>query len=146
MTFPDPVAGLVIRYSYLWRSEHRAGAAEGAKDRPAAIVLKRVRPEGQAPLVFVAPITHTEPQPPTTGVPIPASVARRLGLDDAPKWVIVSEVNYFDWSGYDLRAEPKTGRYDYGMLPKAFFEVVIAALQKQIHNRTLATSGRNDDT
>ena len=36
--FPEPVPGLVIRYSYLWRREHLEGREEGRKDRPCAIV------------------------------------------------------------------------------------------------------------
>ncbi len=39
MSLPEPELGLVIRYSYLWKSEHDAGRDEGSKDRPCAIVL-----------------------------------------------------------------------------------------------------------
>lgn len=145
MTFPDPVAGLVIRYSYLWHSEKKAGATEGAKDRPAAIVMKRVRSEGQNPLVFVVPVTHTEPKPPVVGVPIPPKVAKHLGLDNIPQWVIVSEVNYFDWPGYDLRTDPKTGQYDYGMMPREFFEVIAAEFKKLLEGRNVMSSNRNDE-
>jgi len=35
---PEPVPGLVIRYSYLWYAEHVLGREEGQKDRPCAIV------------------------------------------------------------------------------------------------------------
>jgi len=31
--FPQPCAGLVIRYSYLWKREQEAGREEGTKDR-----------------------------------------------------------------------------------------------------------------
>jgi hypothetical protein len=37
--FPEPYAGLVIRYSYLWKREHKAGFEEGTKDRPCAVVM-----------------------------------------------------------------------------------------------------------
>jgi hypothetical protein len=33
---PEPVPGLVIRYSYLWQSEFVSGRDEGSKDRPAS--------------------------------------------------------------------------------------------------------------
>ena len=39
MTLPVPLPGLVIRYSFLWSREARAGATEGRKDRPCAIVV-----------------------------------------------------------------------------------------------------------
>ena len=39
MSLPEPERGLVIRYSYLWKSEHDEGRDEGIKDRPCAIVL-----------------------------------------------------------------------------------------------------------
>jgi len=44
---PAPVPGLVIRYSYLWHSEHLAGREEGEKDRPCAIVAA-LRPADDA--------------------------------------------------------------------------------------------------
>lgn len=46
MPLPVPVPGLVIRYGYLWHSEHLAGREEG-KDRPCAIVAA-LRPADDA--------------------------------------------------------------------------------------------------
>ena len=37
------------------------------------------------------------------GVEIPAATRDRLGLQDGPCWVIVTEVNIFVWPGPDLR-------------------------------------------
>jgi PadR family transcriptional regulator, regulatory protein PadR len=34
MSIPNPEAGLVISYAYLWHTEHQAGQEEGRKDRP----------------------------------------------------------------------------------------------------------------
>jgi hypothetical protein len=34
MPLTEPVAGLVIRYSFLWTHEAKAGSEEGSKDRP----------------------------------------------------------------------------------------------------------------
>ena len=31
---PEPEAGLVISYSYLWKQEEELGQTEGRKDRP----------------------------------------------------------------------------------------------------------------
>jgi hypothetical protein len=39
MPFPVPIAGMVVRYAYLWRDEHQRGQEEGVKDRPCAILL-----------------------------------------------------------------------------------------------------------
>jgi hypothetical protein len=36
---------------------------------------------------------------------IPAATKRRLGLDDARSWIIVTESNRFIWPGRDLRQE-----------------------------------------
>ena len=47
MPLPEPVPGLVIRYSYLWADEHERGQEEGVKDRPCAIVLMSMADEGE---------------------------------------------------------------------------------------------------
>lgn len=59
MPLPAPVPGLVIRYGYLWHSEHQAGSEEG-KDRPCAIVaaLRPADDPGEI-RVLVLPITHS---------------------------------------------------------------------------------------
>lgn len=144
MTFPEPVAGLVVRYSYLWHDDKLAGAIEGSKDRPAAIIMRKEREDGQPDLVFVLPITHTPPKAPTVGVAIPQATARAIGLDDIPQWIIVSEVNYFNWPGFDLRTDPKTGKVEYGMLPKAFFEEVQAAMLNQLQLKSMKSSNRGE--
>lgn len=61
MSFPDPVPGLVIRYGFLWRSEHERGLEEGAKDRPCAVLLSVADDAGDR-TVIVLPITHTPPR------------------------------------------------------------------------------------
>lgn len=43
MALPEPEAGLVIRYAYLWKREADGGQVEGGKDRPCAL-LGCVRP------------------------------------------------------------------------------------------------------
>ena len=76
-----PVPGLVIRYSYLWASEHARGQEEGVKDRPCAVVLATANEAGDQG-VTVLPISHTPPSNPLLAVEIPAAVKRRLKLDD----------------------------------------------------------------
>lgn len=125
MAFPSPVPGLVIRYSYLWTHEHARGQEEGVKDRPCAIVLV-VRDEDGSPRVTVLPVTHTPPADPALAVELPLGTKRRLGLDDARSWIVLSEANRFLWPGPDLRpaAAGDAASVAYGLLPHALFEEV----------------------
>ncbi len=124
MSFPTPVPGLVIRYSFLWSREAKAGASEGRKDRPCAIVVAVPRDAFGDTRVVVVPVTHSPPMDPATAVALPPGVRMGLGLDAEPAWVCLDEINTFSWPGYDLRAVPGTDRVDYGALPKALFEKV----------------------
>ena len=125
MPLPDPVPGLVIRYSYLWRAEHRRGQEEGVKTRPCAIILVTSN-EAEEPMVTVLPISHSPPADPEFAVEIPAATKRRLGLDDDRSWVVLTEANRFLWPGPDLQpARPgDTGSIAHGMLPFALFETI----------------------
>lgn len=129
MTLPEPEAGLVLSYSYLWRSEHHAGQEEGRKDRPSVIVLAVQRESDAAMLVTVLPITHSAPSIPEHAIEIPATIKRHLGLDEARSWIMVAEGNEFIWPGHDLRRIPQTGRYEFGFLPPRFFAQVQAAFR-----------------
>jgi hypothetical protein len=60
LAFPTPVPGLVVRYSYLWASEHARGREEGAKDRPCAVVLVVIDDAGEPAVVL--PITINGPR------------------------------------------------------------------------------------
>jgi hypothetical protein len=127
MPIPNPEPGLVISYAYLWHHERQAGREEGHKERPSVIVLAVERAADGATIVTVLPITHTAPTDPASAVEIPLSVKRHLHLDDDRSWVIVAEGNEFLWPGYDLRKRPRSGRYDYGLLPPRFFNQVLDA-------------------
>ena len=122
MSLPDPTPGLVIGYAYLWHDEARRGLQEGGKDRPCVIVLSTVQDE-LGTVVTVAPITHSPPRNPEAAVELPAQTKHRLGLDDDPSWVIVSEVNRFRWPGPDLRpiAGTDAAGFSYGLLPAKLF-------------------------
>lgn len=122
MSLPKPEPGLVIRYSYLWLSEHREGRDEGGKDRPCAIIL--TLPSGEdGQQVLVVPVTHSPPETATGAIELPLAVKRHLGLDSARSWIVYSESNLFRWPGPDLRRA--VGRDDgsvaYGFLPPKFF-------------------------
>jgi hypothetical protein len=122
VAFPEPVSGLVVRYAYLWREEYRRGQEEGFKDRPCAVVVVTADEAGRR-IVTVLPVTHTPPVDPGLAVEIPAATKRRLGLDDARSWIVLSEANRFAWPGPDLR--PTTpgdpSGVVYGLLPRALF-------------------------
>ncbi len=116
---------MVIRYAYLWRSEHERGLEEGAKDRPCAVLLA-VTDEAGDRKVVVLPVTHTPPRDPTLAVEIPPATKRRLGLDDARSWIVIAEANRFTWPGPDLRPM-KSGEAStvvYGELPADLFRKV----------------------
>lgn len=139
MNFPVPKPGLVIRYSFLWSHERDAGADEGAKDRPCAIIVAARRGDNGDIAVIVAPVTHAPPADPLDSLEIPPAVCRSLGLDNERHWLRLDELNRFAWPGYDLRTIPgKPGNYAYGMLPKPLFEQLRAA----ILNRQQAKSPR----
>jgi hypothetical protein len=123
--FPEPVAGLVIRYSYLWAEEYGGGRDEGVKDRPCAIILVSTEDSGER-AVTVLPVTHALPSDPGLAIEIPTATKRRLGLDDERSWVVLSEANRFLWPGPDLRPARRgdPASVAYGQLPYALFETI----------------------
>jgi hypothetical protein len=125
VTLPKPEAGLVVRYSYLWLSEHLEGREEGTKDRPCAIVLALHNHEGETQ-VLVVPVTHSPPGNSAAALELPAVVKQHLGLDAERSWVVLSESNLFDWPGPDLRrvGDRDDSSVAYGFLPPRFFAEV----------------------
>jgi hypothetical protein len=144
VAFPVPVPGLVIRYGYLWASEHARGQEEGVKDRPCAVVLTTADEAG-GQVVTVLPISHTPPSNTLLAVEIPNAVKRRLRLDDERSWVVLAEANRFTWPGPDLRPlRPGDAQSTaYGPLPYGLFEEIrlkfIEALKNQVVNAVLRT-------
>ena len=116
--FPKPLPGQVISYAYLWQTEHQRGQEEGLKDRPCAIILVVTTEDGNE-IVTVLPITHTPPSNPDLAVEIPPATKRRLGLDDARSWIVLTEANRFTWPGPDLRPmrRGEAASVLYGELP-----------------------------
>ncbi len=125
MPFPEPVPGLVIRYSYLWAEEYGSSREEGIKDRPCAIILVSTEDSGER-MVTVLPVTHAPPFDSGLAVEIPQATKSRLGLDDERSWVVLSEANRFVWPGPDLRpARPgDAASVAHGQLPYALFETI----------------------
>lgn len=130
MALPDPVPGLLIRYSYLWHDEAVRKQEEGAKDRPCMIVVA-VQREGAATMVTVAPITHSPPRADAPAIEVPSGVKRRLRLDDNERsWIITNDLNRFAWPGPDIRpigTEPDAP-VAYGLVPRGLFYAVRDAI------------------
>lgn len=125
MALPAPVPGLVIRYSFLWSHEAKAGREEGSKDRPCAILLAVAASDGEQ-IVTVLPVTHTPPVDDMLAVEIPVATKTRLGLDRARSWIVLDEANRFQWPGPDLRPVPgdADASVAYGLLPAALYDLV----------------------
>jgi hypothetical protein len=118
------VPGLVISYAYLWYSEYERGRDEGEKDRPCAVILTTLNQDDET-IVSVLPVTHSPPQYPDEAVELPLPVKRRLGLDEARSWVVVTEMNRFVWPGPDLRPVPAdAARFQYGLLPPGLYRTI----------------------
>ncbi|MFZ4409334.1 MAG: hypothetical protein ACOYOH_18485, partial [Paracraurococcus sp.] len=67
----------------------------------------------------VAPITSRTPARAADGIALPAETRRRLGLQEDPCWVVLTEVNRFVWPGPDLRPVEATAgpAWSHGLLP-----------------------------
>ena len=138
---PDPQPGLVISYAYLWQRDATQGRDEGTKYRPAVVVLSVETEDGYGNTVLVAPITHRKPDDPAAGVEIPPLTKRRLGLDSERSWVILSEVNRFEWPGPDL-LPVAPGQWAYGILPAGLFRIIRDRLADLARQRRLANVRR----
>jgi hypothetical protein len=68
-------------------------------------------------------VTHAAPSTSDSAVEIPLATKRRLGLDGARSWIVVSEGNRFAWPGPDIRPIAPD-RFDYGFLPPSLFRQV----------------------
>ena len=145
MPFPEPVPGLVIRYSYLRAEEHRRGQEEGVKDRPCAVILVTTY-EDDEPVVTVLPISHTPPADPRLAVEIPAPAKRRLKLDDERSWVVLTEANRFIWPGPDLRPSKPgdAASVSYGPLPFGLFEEIRTKFIAAIRARRTSVVPRSE--
>ena len=94
--------------------------------------------------VIVVPITSRPPAVPDDGMEIPAATRRRLGLQDEPCWVLLTEVNRFVWPGPDLRPVSTVAgsSWTYGSLPAALFERLRDAVVARARSRGLRVTSR----
>lgn len=144
MDLPHPEAGMVISYSYLWQHEHNRGREEGAKNRPAVIVVASLlQPDGST-VVTVAPITRSKPSQASAAIEIPQSVKIGLRLDHERSWIIADEVNRFVWPGFDLRPVPGSQRgIVYGYIPPNLLKSLGAAVMRLVKARRLTVIPRD---
>lgn len=142
MALPQtPFPGLVVRYSFLWSTEARAGEMEGRKDRPCVIVTAVRRTPDARFRVRVLPIAH-RPSKPDRSIRVPPNVKRHLGLDADASWIVLDEVNEFVWPGVDLRpvSRLKPGVWTFGVLPTEIFDEIRTRLRAVLQQRrTLRT-------
>lgn len=128
MPLPTPEPGLVICYEFLWSREHTAGQADGEKRRPCAIVLTD-RNQNNQTIVTVIPISHSPPRNPARAVEIPEKIKTHLGLDRRRQWIVLDELNEFQWPGrYVYPIHGSWNVFEHGFLPPAFFEQIRKSL------------------
>lgn len=140
MKKPEPLAGLVIRYDFLWSDEARRGRIEGAKDRPCAVVLASNK-QGMA---IVCPITHSPPSRASDAIEIPAEVSRRLGLDTDRSFIIITEANRVAWHDAGIRPA-RPDRWEYGYLPQKLTTRLAELITHLHHQRRLSVVRRDED-
>lgn len=129
---PEP--GLVIRFDFLFQDDLRRGQESG-KGRPVVVVIVVPESGGTGQTVIVAPITHTSPSSSDEGIPLPAAVARHLGLDERPMWLKPRELNRFLWLNDRLPfgLEPiEPGQWSYGQLPPKLHSQLKQAVLNEI--------------
>jgi hypothetical protein len=117
---PEPAD--VLSYAYLWADEAEKGQEEGLKDRPVVVVVARTI-VGNRTQLFVAPVTHREPDK-GEGIEVPPPVKRHLGLDQERSWIVTTELNRFTWPGPDIRIAPGGNDPFYGTIPAKLFEAM----------------------
>jgi hypothetical protein len=126
VSLPSPEPGLVVHFEYLWAREAVRGREHGRYARPCLIVACTPKEQG-GPKVLIVPITHSEPDEDTEAIEIPVATRQRLGLDGDRSWLILDEVNEFDWPGPDLQHN-KEGEFHYGLIPPVLFDAATAGL------------------
>jgi hypothetical protein len=145
MSIGIPRVGQVIRYSFLWSDGKE-------KERPAVIVLAVKRSDNGKYRVAVMPITHTPHNDPSKSIEIPQRLKDYpqrlkdyLKLDYEKSWIVIDELNEFEWPGYDLRQVPGgETNWEYGQIPPRFHEILIARLRELRQANRLVITSRDE--
>lgn len=141
MTGPDFAAGQVVLYEYLWAREAESRQRHGRKERPCAVVISITDRNGAVRL-FLSPVTHSPPAGSGDAIEIPADVKRRLGLDDAPSWLVVTELNTTLIPAPEFRMTPDR-QWAFGFLPRALLARAVDAVRANAAKRRLAIIDRD---
>lgn len=136
MSIGTPRVGQVLRYSFLWSDGKE-------RERPVVVVLASKRVKIGKYRVAVMPITHTPHTDPSASVEIPQRLKAHLGLDDERSWVVIDEINEFEWPGYNLRKVPGSDGWEYGQIPPKFHEVLITRLRVLRQANRLTVTSRD---
>jgi len=142
MGLPKPISGLVVNYAFLWDEQKKSGLEDGLKNRPCAIVAAIAPNNSGENLVYVLPITHSEPRNKRYAVEIPPLVKKHLGLDTERSWIICNETNEFLWPGFDLCPTPRR-KDSYGVLPPMLFKKVKARFTECFQRKELKVVNRD---
>ena len=130
-----PEVGLVIRHIYLWRDEQKQGHIEGRKARPCVIIHTRLNEYGET-VVYICPVTHTQPENSDQSIEIPLATKQRLKLDNHRSWILTSAANFFKWKGPDVR-RTQAGEFAYGYLPHRLIQAVIEQVKDNARKHSL---------
>lgn len=135
-----PEVGDVLSFWYLWRREFEAGEESGRKARPCVVVVAVARGP-KVTRIAVAPITHVAPISDQVAVELPSIVKAHLKLDTQPSWVVCSELNEFNWPGYDLAK--LVGRLLLGRLPHGVLTRVRRGVHEALRRQQLKITNRD---
>ncbi len=120
------------------------GRRKARKTAPAPLLSPR-RPMARGRGFLVAPITHAPPQNPVDALELPVKTKRRLGLDDAQSWIVLTEMNRFTWPGPDIRliGDPGDRQWAYGFLPANLYRKMRDKIVRRIKAHALAQVHRS---
>ncbi|MDN3276492.1 hypothetical protein QWJ07_19685 [Frankia sp. RB7] len=131
---------MVVRFDYQW-----VDRKQPRKDRPACVVLVKIRPDPRPPRaaskpailneVIYLPVSTKPPRVDQVAVKIPDQVRRHLDLP-AESWIVISECNVQFWPN-DLSRVPGSGKWLYGFLPPRFFRGVRDRLVEELKSQRL---------
>ena len=125
MPLPELTIGLVVHYEYLWHRQAVTAAVTADKGHPACVVVTYRQKDRPDDFVIYLPISHTQPSNADDGIELPDDVKSKIGLDNAPQWILLSECNVDTWP-FDLRQVPNrpAGQFHYGHFPPSMFKIV----------------------
>ena len=118
-----PKRAEILHYCYLFAHEADKSRTEGAKDRPILVI----NTDGNR--YIVAAITTKGERNPDA-IAIPENVARAANIAPGSS-VVVSEVNVFDWPGFDIRPFTSKAGWVFGRMTPGFFNKIITELESR---------------